>query len=210
MYTFKAAYVKDDYDILLYDDDTFTFEPGVTCLVGCNGSGKTTLLKQLKTQLKKEKVQVYEYSAINRHRDLIGQASLSHDVNFAIEALTTNYLSEGEKIKETLAQFAPELGQFVLSLKDNVGWILFDSIDSGFSIDNVVELRDFIDNVVIPDAKSRGTELYILYAANAFELIRDYDCIDVQTAKHLKFCDYEDYKDYVLASREVKESRISN
>ena len=120
MYTFKAAYVKDDYDILLYDDDTFTFEPGVTCLVGCNGSGKTTLLRQLKTQLKKEKVQVYEYSAISRHRDLIGQASLSHDVNFAIEALTTNYLSEGEKIKDiTLA--AGDFGDDVVTPENEPG-----------------------------------------------------------------------------------------
>lgn len=38
----------------LYKRDEFTFNPGVTVLVGCNGAGKTTLLRAIKEELKKK------------------------------------------------------------------------------------------------------------------------------------------------------------
>ena len=44
----KAPYDKGDN---IYSKATFTFEPGITILVGCNGSGKTTLITLLKEKL---------------------------------------------------------------------------------------------------------------------------------------------------------------
>ena len=35
-------------------------------------------------------------------------------------------------------------------------------------------------------------------SANTFELARDYDCIDVKTAKKIRFNTYDEFRDFVL------------
>ena len=57
-------------------------------------------------------------------------------------------------------------------------WLLLDAIDSGFSIDNVIEAKDFF-KMVINDFADHGYELYIVVSANEYELANGEDCFDV-------------------------------
>ena len=51
-------------------------------------------------------------------------------------------------------------------------------------------------------------DIYAVMAVNSFEFARAFDCLDVQTAKHLRFDDYDDYVSFVKKSRERKEKRL--
>ena len=85
-------------------------------------------------------------------------------------------------------------------------WILIDAADSGYSIDNVIELKDLFQ-LMFDDAKSVGKELYIIISANQYELARNEQCFDVNTGKYLTFKDYEDYRKFIIKSREKKDRR---
>lgn len=51
-------------------------------------------------------------------------------------------------------------------------------------------------------------ELYIVIAANEYELARNRKCFDVNNGIYIGFKDYEDYRNYIIKSRQAKEKRI--
>ena len=83
-----------------------------------------------------------------------------------------------------------------------------DAVDSGYSVDNVGSLKEDFFQVVLEDAKKEGIELYIVIAANEYELARGESCMDVMNGKYLTFRDYEDYRKFILNSRKRKEKRM--
>ena len=85
-------------------------------------------------------------------------------------------------------------------------WILLDAIDSGYSIDNVVELKDLI-NLIFEDSAKVGIDMHILASANAYELASGENCFDVNAGKYLTFESYDDYKKFILKSRKKKDKR---
>lgn len=84
--------------------------------------------------------------------------------------------------------------------------ILLDGIDSGFSIDNVIDLQDVL-KVVVDDAEKMGKEVYILMSANEYELACNSDCFDIWSGEYIKFQSYMEYKKFILKSRERKNKR---
>ena len=50
-------------------------------------------------------------------------------------------------------------------------------------------------------------DIYIVIAANEYELARGERCLDVTTLSHLTFPDYEAYRKFILASRKKKDKR---
>lgn len=202
-------------------------QQGLTVLVGCNGSGKTTLLHNIKSELKKEDIPVFYY---NNEKDG-GNNSISESIFYGNLSFTATALcsSEGENISLNLSKIASKLRKFVetgdtgdrfnalaktLALKDdseennvsNERWILLDAMDSGYSIDNVIEMKDFFD-LVIKDAKEFGIELYIVISSNEYELAHESKCFDVMEGKYIQFASYEDYKKFILRTREKKDKR---
>ena len=202
-------------------------QQGLTVLVGCNGSGKTTLLHNIKSELKKEDIPVFYY---NNEKDG-GNNSISESIFYGNLSITATALcsSEGENISLNLSKIASKLRKFVetgdtgdrfnalaktLALKDdneennvsNERWILLDAMDSGYSIDNVIEMKDFFD-LVIKDAKEFGIELYIVISSNEYELAHESKCFDVMEGKYIQFASYEDYKKFILRTREKKDKR---
>ena len=85
-------------------------------------------------------------------------------------------------------------------------WLLFDAVDSGFSVDNVIELKNFF-KILIKDFEERGYELYIVVSANEFELAREEDCFDVMNGKYIRFAGYDDFRGFIIKSREKKDRR---
>lgn len=202
-------------------------QQGLTVLVGCNGSGKTTLLHNIKSELKKEDIPVFYY---DNEKDG-GNNSISESIFYGNLSFTATALcsSEGENISLNLSKIASKLRKFVetgdngdrfnalaktLALKDdneennvsNERWILLDAMDSGYSIDNVIEMKDFFD-LVIKDAKEFGIELYIMISSNEYELAHESKCFDVMEGKYIQFVSYEDYKKFILRTREKKDKR---
>lgn len=167
-------------------------EPGLTVLVGCNGAGKTTMLHNIAEELKNENIPVFQF---DNTRDgglySIGESIATGSYSFGATAMCS---SEGENINMNLGKSAAKWRRFIETGDDgdrtrrlveavrkangeeddekeipNERWILLDAVDSGFSVDNVVEMKDLF-RLVMDDAAAKGIELYIVVSANAYEL----------------------------------------
>lgn len=221
-------YYSDDYD--LYKKRTITINEGVTILVGCNGSGKTTLLHQIKDQLKKEGIPVISFDNIyDGGRRAVSNASFYGDFGFMSAMISS---SEGEGIVLGLSKLASTLHAFIQTGEvqndsekfakafaktiwgeqeeekkeiPNERWILLDAVDSGLSVDNVVELKECLFKAILEDNFSGS--IYIVVSANEYELCRGENCFDVYNGKYLKFSNYEKYRKFILRSREIKNQR---
>ena len=216
-------YYDEDYEI--FKTDEINIEPGITVLVGCNGYGKTTFLKFIEDQLEKENTPCMSYGDMNDGRsDALSKAFLMEDFGLGSTLIQS---SEGEKMMINLGTFFEKIHPFLTTGIDkfhenpfksifedekeevevsNERFILFDSIDSGTSINNMVQLLNVLD-LVIKDAKKLGKELYIIVTTNAYELARGNKCLDVVTGKYITFKDYEEYREFVLKTSEDKEKR---
>ena len=199
---------------------------GLTVLVGCNGAGKSTLLLNIKESCKINNIPYLSYdnltdggsnalSALFADGDIVGGANLWSS-------------SEGECIKTNLGRKTKLFQEFidkgivndkayrfakifsdkedVIKSKDRV--FLFDAIDSGLSVDSIVEVKSLF-NVVINDFKDSDRNIYIVITANEYELARNSECFDVNTGKYIRFKDYEDYREFIIHSRKRKEVRIN-
>lgn len=177
------------------------FKPGVTVLVGCNGAGKTTLIKTIKERCEKNHVPCIDFD--NYHdggSQSIGSALFYGNIDFAASMITS---SEGEKITHNVMQFARKIGQKVRYEYTNAEeiWIAFDATDSGLSIDNVIDLKEFFQFLLDEENEK---ELYIIVSANEYEMCIDLPCMDVSSGKYVDFPTYESYKKFILKSREIK------
>ncbi len=198
---------KSPYDgCSIYKKSRIKLNPGVTVLVGCNGAGKTTLLHTIKRSLEKQKIPVVSYDNLLQGGN---NAKSKAEFNGNIKLLA--YLacsSEGEQIYQNLGENIAEIGSFVRNNADAKEiWLLFDAVDSGFSVDNIVEVKNFFNNILLPDNKDK--DLYVIISANEYEMCRGQDCFDVINGKYVSFKDYEEYRDFILESRKLKDERYS-
>ena len=53
----------------------------------------------------------------------------------------------------------------------------------------------------------KGLDGYILVTSNNYELTKGFDCMDVYDGSTAKFDSYEDYKEFILKAREIKNRR---
>lgn len=206
------------------------FQPGLTVLVGCNGAGKSTMLHNIRDELKKENVPTFIFD----NKKDGGNKSISREmfygnIDFGVTAMCS---SEGENIDMNLDKCASKWKKFILTGDDgniafnkleeslskiigeveeekeipNERWILLDAMDSGYSIDNVIEMKDLF-NLVLNDANKLGIELYIVISSNEYELAHESNCMDVMEGKYVKFADYDEYKKFILHTRKKKDKR---
>lgn len=208
-------------------------QSGLTVLVGCNGAGKTTLLKNIQSELKKENIPCHLYNNLyDGGSNSVGEAFFHEDYSFGATLMCS---SEGETISHNIGMLISKMRNFIINgeindktlrmqkafqrlCKDdseeqtelsNERWLLLDAIDSGLSVDNVVEVLD-VFNLMIDDAKNFDVELYIIISANEYELCRGNQCFNVNSGKYITFKDYEDYRKFILKSRERKNKRYKN
>lgn len=202
----KFKIYKDYCDIGcdIYKNETIEIQSGLTVLVGCNGMGKTTLIHQLKSQVKKENIPTISYDNLHEGGDHAkSEAGFRNDWDFVATSLQS---SEGENIVMNVGKLASKIGRFV---KDNKGsselWIFLDAVDSGLSVDNVVDIKRYLFKTIFDD--NPNTDIYIIASANEYELARDESCFDVYNGKYIKFKDYEEYRNFILESRKIKDKR---
>ena len=206
-----------------------TVKSGLTVLVGCNGAGKTTLLHNIQSELTKENIPCYLFDNLHDGGATAkSMAAFEEDWAFLATSVAS---SEGENINMNIGILAKKLKEFMISGRigdrfTRIGdafarfagekeyetsetkerWLLLDAIDSGFSIDNIVETKDFF-KMVIKDFADYGYELYIVASANEYELANGEDCFDVMNGKYIRFENYDDFKTFILRSREKKDKR---
>lgn len=181
------------------------FTPGVTVLVGCNGSGKSTLLRNIKDSCHRKHVAYLFFDNLHDGGSNSIESAMYNDNMNLFTSLWT--ASEGEAVSLNIASFANKLGYILHNdYKDAKEiWLLFDAADSGLSVDNVVELKQLFD-LILQDQQQRN--VYIVIAANEYELASGMNCLDVMSGKFVTFCDYDDYRKFILKSRKRKDDRI--
>ena len=178
------------------------FEPGYTVLIGPNGSGKSTYIKQIQYDFCREhEYPVIKFGGRDEHDRFSRSASL---MNGDFEFLAGSMLSsEGENIMLRTSRLASYVGSQMRELRSKLYkgpvFILLDSIDSGMSMDKLfVFRRDFIDFIILMEKQLGNDQLYIINAANDWELIREADQINVLTGKHMNIKTYESYRNFVF------------
>ena len=211
----RTFYIKRDY----YDPGRYIFrkahiavKPGLTVLIGCNGCGKTTFLEHVKQVLEKESITTVSFNNVSDGgSNSISRAGFYGDMEFMAKALCS---SEGERIRLNIERIASMCGTAVRKLKKDPKakqelWVLLDAVDSGFSIDNILELKKDLFEPMIADCREKGIELYILAAANEFEMARCEQCLDIQTGKYVSCNSYERYSSIIMRTRRWKDKFLS-
>lgn len=218
---------EDPYDAgtPLLKKKTVTIQPGLTVLVGCNGIGKSTLMHNIRDNLKEKRIPCLIFdNQVDGGSHSIEESLFHGDTSLGATMLCS---SEGERIYQNIGKVTAKLEYFLKNgrekhdltyiLGDIKGikktdsserWILLDAIDSGFSIDNVVEVKSLF-RLVVENAKEMGLDVYILVSANAYEMAAGEQCFDVYSGKYVNFSSYEDYREFILKTREWKDARLA-
>ena len=204
--------------------------PGLTVLAGCNGAGKTTLLLNIKEHCKNNNIPFLYYdnlrdggssamSSLFFRGDYKGGADLFSSsegegikINIGMrsskykEFIQNGYVNDSEhRLARAFVRFDKDDEAEIIESKDRV--FLFDAVDSGLSVDSVVEIRGLFD-LMLEDSKDLDRNIYIVITANEYELVRNADCFDVNNGCYVKFSGYEEYRGFILKSRALKEKRI--
>lgn len=194
-----------DTDWKLYSKNHIVIQPGLTVLVGCNGAGKTTLIRQMKESLDKEDIPYLSFNNLLDGGNTARQKALmSDDINLLAQ-LTLS--SEGENIFLNISAITPQIVRYMRSRKPGEeAWLFFDGVDSGMSIDSICEIKhDLFDTIF---ELENNKDVYIVVSANAYEFASGEHCYDVYAGEYRTFDDYNDYKRFILKSRERKNKRF--
>lgn len=209
-----------------------SIDPGVTVLVGCNGAGKTTLLQNINDYAQNHNIPCHLFDGqrdkANGMQLLIGYGDFDCDDQALGAALCSS--SEGESLQLNIYRHTQQFDRFmndgyvsdrksrlVRSLREsdpdnekpdtNMRILLFDAADSGLSIDVIIDLKDKF-KTLLKRAQSNNIELYIIISANEYELCFEEKCIDVTTGKYCTFSSYDDFKKFIMESRNKKIKRL--
>lgn len=202
MYTFNIQKAFYDKNIKLFPKAKLNIKTGTTILVGCNGSGKSTLIKQMISQLKNDGIEYIYYNNLTDG----GSASVSQAIwnNNITLAAASFCASEGEQIGINIGQVASRCGAYVRAMKNNNSplFFFFDAIDSGFSIDNIIDFKENLLDVILKD----NNNAHIVIAANSYEMAKGQNCLDLHTFTYINFESYDEYSKYIIKSRKHKDT----
>lgn len=157
-------------DCKLYKNTDLKIEEGMTAIIGPNGSGKTYCISQLHKKFK--------------HSLLIDVYRIDSERNVSTLDMSTKQIvryiqsSEGQRVYNILEEYAYKIGRYITKCKkeNHDAIILIDGVDSGVSIDLILESKKFFD-LILEDCKSSDIKCYIIVTANNFAMVEDMKCI---------------------------------
>ena len=195
MFRFK---IEDWYDI--HNGFTLSLTHSYTALAGPNGAGKTTLLNQISEAARSRKIPVLRYSDISDGRTIaMDNATFWGDVRSAAFLITS---SEGEQLRMNFFAKLEKLKTKLSHSPDSPSIFLIDAIDSGSSIDAQRFIQGELEKLI------EEYSVYIVVSANSYEFVRNADCVDVRTGKHMRFKSYEQYAGFVCEYFQTHPYRI--
>jgi ABC-type phosphate/phosphonate transport system ATPase subunit len=164
---FKIERDYIDVGYKLHAKSEIEIQPGVTVLIGCNGAGKSTLLMQLRDICNKDGFPTVYYDNLRHGGDnAVSKAAFHDDWDFVASSIMS---SEGENIVSNIARVAANIGRIARNAKDKF-FVFMDAVDSGLSVDNIIDLKELLFKTALEDCNNRGVELYIIISANEYEL----------------------------------------
>lgn len=206
--THKFKIIQDWYDSgeKIYNKSSVQIKDGLTVLCGCNGCGKTTLLHQIKNALAKENIPFLHFdNLLDGGNNSVSESLWYGDMSFVAQAVCS---SEGENVNMNIGKFAQKMGAFVRKNQtEKEIFFLMDAVDSGLSIDNVIDTKKYLFNFVIDNCRNKGISVYVIVSANEYELARGEQCLDTLNLKYIEFADYEDFRNYIIKTRKAKNQR---
>ena len=196
---------KDYYclNVKMYEKSSVEIKPGLTVLVGCNGAGKTTLIQQLKEKCK-------EFDIPNLSYDQRGLQSSSIlmdkmlNLDGDISGLVNMYASsEGQRIRESIYYFGRDYQRFLKTVKkhQNHLFFFFDALDSGLSVDNIIEFKYDCVEPIIETCNKANKEAYIIVPCNEYEMARGENCLILPDLTYREIKNYDAYRKIILRSR---------
>ena len=213
----------DYYDTRkLFKHNTFTIKEGITVLIGCNGAGKSTILHAIETALKEKKIPVMLYDNLHAGGSRAVEDAF-YSNNFSLvssltaasegEAISVNVMNQRDNISEFITKGKEIEKNIFASLFDKKDekvttkerWILFDAIDSGYSIDQVRDLKEMVLHNIYNTATDGGYEIHIVISANEYELAKDEACFDVIEGDYVNINSYDDFARHIMTSRKYKD-----
>ena len=87
---------------------------------------------------------------------------------------------------------------------------MLDAIDSGLSIDYVIELKKDLFKTILSDTLHKGIETYIIVSANEYEMAKNEKCFLIPDMKYKTFKDYDEYRGFIIESRNKKNKRYNH
>lgn len=190
----------------MYDKKELDIYPGLTVLVGCNGYGKSTMISQIIESLRKQNIKYMHFNNLtdggfNAMQDLLSMGYVDDLCRMAVS-------SEGEKIYDNLGKLAQNIGAKLSKMNSGESLVvLCDAVDSGFSIDNILEMKDALKLITIKEKELHNIDVYFVLSANSFELAHSEKCIDVKKCEYIKFSTYDEYFVFVMKTRKIKNAR---
>jgi Fe-S cluster assembly ATPase SufC len=210
---------------IIYKKNSIEIESGITVLIGCNGAGKSTLQHIMMNSLKEEHIDFLYFDNM-----LHGGHNMMDKLNFegkTDEILYRAFASEGENIRMNIGECVKGIAKYIdKGLTDNTEkflslasifsdddkvkkevkttkerWLFFDAIDSGYSIDNVMDIKELF-HIILNDFKD--FDIYIVVTANEYEMCIDEPCFNVIDGKYVYPKSYDEYKKIILKTREYK------
>ena len=201
---FKVDRCPYEVGHVMFKKATIELKPGLTVLVGCNGYGKTTFLKLCQSIIKNADLKCVEFDNLRSGgKTGMGDALLYGDYSLAASMIMG---SEGEGIFSMFQRKAGQIGRYVRGVDQKNLFVLIDAID-GLSINAILELKQYLFDVAIKDAESKGKTLHFIVASNDYEMSCCGNCLDVYKMQYTSFKDYEDYKKFILKTVEIKRKR---
>ena len=194
----KQMKIEDWFNLWGGDHNIKLDKKTINVLVGPNGSGKTTTLDQISRAVDNPACHSVYFNNEFEGGNVEAQRLLNTGTTTQLASFATS--SEGQRIMQCLGRIAYSVGQKIRSMSQsghNILFVMLDAIDSGMSINNIRYLKEEFFNLVIEDCKNNNIEVYIVTAANSYEMTKGCHCIDVSTGKEITFKDYEEYANFI-------------
>lgn len=200
----KISKNPNDLKYDLFSKSIIQLKKGVTVFTGCNGYGKSTMLRCIKNYLNKQSIDYIFYDNLFDGGLNARSAAEFYGTMDLLASMMCS--SEGENIVINLGTQAGKIGAWIRKHPEYEEYfILFDAIDSGLSIDNIIDVKKHLFNTILKYNKEKN--VYIVVSANSYEMCAGENCFDVNECKYITFNDYKEYKKYILETKKIKEDR---